>query len=386
MKKLIFPSKLSFARTLLPFTQLFVAMIAFLILNSCSSKKQEKAPAEQPVAVTIQEVGIADVPFYIEGIGALSAYWSVDIKAQVTGMLLSMHFVEGSFVKKGDLLYIIDQRPFKAALESALGTLELDEANLRYAKKRLESYKELLKHKFFSEINYADYERDFETWVATLRRDKGEAETAKINLGYTEIKAPIDGYLGDTNFNPGNIIPAVGSTPMVTLRKVTPIYAYFSVPELYLSDIRKYQAQAPLQIDFYFQNAVDPSLKGELNFIDNTVDPNTGMIRLIGIIPNEDVKGWPGQYIRAKLFLKLLKDSVVVHETAIQLGAKGPFVYVVKEDMSVEERYIETGIRQGEMQVVQKGLSSGEKVVTNGQLNLYNGAKIHIPAKSEPDR
>jgi multidrug efflux system membrane fusion protein len=359
----------------------FLIFFTLFLLN-CSCNKKPPAQPSLPPLVEAGEVDRADVPFYVYGIGQLVPFRQVTISPQVDGIITGIYFKDGDLVEEGQLLYTIDPRPYEAAMLQAVGSLALDQANLVLSKKLVERYYDLYKNDFYSAANYDTLVQNMKSNEGAVERDQGAIAAAKLNIEYSRITAPFKGIIGIHQVDPGNIAVGRSGQSLVTLVQSSPIYAQFTISESSLGDIRHYQNIHPLSVYLYFQNASDPSLEGTLFAIDNTVEVNTGMITMRAIIPNEDYKGWAGQYIKAQILVKYLKDSLIVTETAIQSGPDGKFVYVIKPDMTVEKRTVQKGLEFDQNVVIEKGLEEGEKVVTDGQLNIYPGAKVAIKPPS----
>lgn len=361
----------------------FRLLLCFLLLCSCSKKKSEKIQDPAPgIPVKISTASLADVPYYISGIGRLVAYNTVNITPQVTGRIMKVAFNQGDLVKKGDLLFVLDSRLYEADLLKALGNLAIDQASLTLAQKKVERYSELLKQDYYSAVNFDELVQNVKIYEGSIQRDKGDIATARLNLEYSQIRAPIEGFVGIKNADEGNLAVADNADPLVILLQITPLYAEFTIAEKYLNEVQKYQKIKPLPVEVYFQSATEPSLHGELSVINNRIELGTGMIRLRATLPNQDYLGWPNTFITAKILVKVLKNSVVVPEEAIQIAQDKEFIYVVKADMTVESKSIKRGIRYGNQFVIETGIEAGQKIVTEGQLNLYPNATVVIKEAS----
>lgn len=354
----------------------FLFMI--VLMSGCTAQNKRIATSPRLTAVKAVEATKADVPYYVEGIGQLVPFRQVNISPQVNGQITQVLFHDGDFVKEGQLLFTIDPRPYEAALVQALGTLAIDQAALVYAKNQVERYRELYKQDYYSAANFDQLVQNEKGLEGSVKRDLGQIAAAKLNIEYSSIKAPMDGIIGIHQLDPGNIAIGENNQLLVTLVQATPIYAEFSIPEKNLNEVQKYQKIQPLKVESYLQDTKEQPLIGTLYSINNTVNVGTGMIVMRSLIPNLDLRGWPGQYIHAKVLVNTLKDSIVIPNYAVQESPKGSFVFVIKPDMTAEKRTVQKGIRYGDMITITHGLEAGEQVVGEGQLNVYPGAKVSI--------
>jgi multidrug efflux system membrane fusion protein len=357
------------------------------------------------VPVTTAHVEQKAVPVTIPAVGTAEAISTVQIRAQVTGQLSQVHFAEGQEVKKGDLLFSLDARPFEAALQQAQAVLARDTATANNAAAQNARYEDLYKRGLIPRDQYETQQASSQSAQATLQADQAAVETAKLNVAYTRITAPISGRTGSLAAHLGDLVRANDTTPLVIINQLAPIYVTFSVPGRYLGDIRRYQSERPLQVVARGQASVPPGSQppppsttpqaaptarpteagmaepvptatGSVTFIDNTVDPTTGTIKLKGTFPNTDHKLWPGLFVQVTLNLSSDPNAIVVPAIAVQASQTGQFVYVVKPDSTVEMRNVTVARQQGEQMVIASGLSAGEEVVTDGQLRLTPGARI----------
>lgn len=349
--------------------------ISFLITCCCLLGCSAKPKEDKKFPITMAEVTVDDVPEYIKGIGELAASIEVDVRAQVSGTLTDVLFNDGAKVNVGDLLMVIDQRPFLANLKEAEASLAEDEAKLCYALDFANTYGTLVGKEYVARLDYQQGVQNVDVYKAAIEADIAVIEKAKIDLGYTEIRSPILGYIGGRTYDPGNYVDANQNTVLATLLKVTPLFVNFSIPSDYVYEVRQKQKINALYLEAVLPNDPEP-LRGTLNFIDNNVNDQTGMISLRGIIPNADERGWPGQFVRVNLLRRIIENASLVPTSAIVLGQKGYFVFVVNADMTVNPRLIQKGFEYGEYTIVYSGLKQGEKVVTDGQLNLFSGAKV----------
>ncbi len=352
------------------------------LAQACSNEATGKAKAEDPkkkliVPVLVGTAVERNVPVQVSAIGNVEASARVAIKAQVAGELTGVHFREGQFVKKGDLLFTIDPRPFEARLKQAEANLAKSRAQLQNAKKLVERYGSVVQKGYVAEDQYDQVVANSAALEATVRADEAAVEQARLELKYTTIRSPIDGSTGDLKLDAGNIIKANDNDqPMVTIHQVSPVHVVFSIPEQNLPDIRRHMGRGRLGVAAAIPGDTEGPVEGELTFVDNQVDSTTGTIQLKGAFPNEDRRLWPGQFVSVVLTLSEERGMVVVPTQAVQTGQEGSYVYVVRPDMTVDYRLLELGRTIDQEVVVKKGLGSGEKVVTEGQLRLAPGVQV----------
>jgi multidrug efflux system membrane fusion protein len=346
-----------------------------------------------------------DVPLEIQVIGNVEAYSTISVKAQVGGQLTNVYFHEGDYVKSGDLLFTIDPRPFEAALNQAIANLAQNEAALGQAQANLA--RDTAQNKY-TQANAARYAELFEGGVvskdqseqlraaadassqalaadaaaiesakANIGASKAAADNARVQLSYTGIRSPIDGRTGNLSVKQGNVVMA-NSVELMTINQLEPIYVTFAVPEAQLPAIKRYMAERKLAVRAGPQDSPGDEETGVLTFIDNSVDPTTGTIKLKGTFANSDRKLWPGQFVRVTLRLTIQPNAIVVPNEAVQTGQTGSYVYVVKQDRTVEMRPVSTGARVDQDMVVDRGLQLGEMVVTEGQLRLAPGSRVAV--------
>ncbi|RPI35811.1 MAG: efflux RND transporter periplasmic adaptor subunit, partial [Nitrospiraceae bacterium] len=365
---------------------IFLAGLVTIFLAGCSGKKAEQPKMMPAVPVTVGVVSQKTVPVQLRAIGNVEAFSTVGIKAQINGTLAKAHFTEGQDVKKGSLLFTIDPRPFEAALRQAEAALARDRAQFENAKKDAARYADLVKKGYVSQEQYEQFRTNAEALESVVQADMAQIETAKIQLGYCSVYAPISGRTGSLLLHEGNLVKANADTPMVVINQIQPIYISFSVPEQYLLDIKKYSSAGKLKVEVAVPGDEAHQVEGELSFVDNTVDIATGTIKLKGTFANTDKRLWPGQFTNVSMTLTSLRDAVAVPTQALQTGQEGQYVFVVKQDNTVEQRKVAAGISFADETVVEKGLAPGEQVVTDGQMRLMPGAKVAVrqPGQQAP--
>lgn len=392
---------------------LCIGILGLLLLAglfpACSREKSGKAvSAPLPVVVGIATQKM--VPVQLRAIGNVQAYSTVNVKSRVPGQIMRVYFKEGDDVKKEALLFMIDPRPFEAALKQAEANLERDMAQVRQAEANIgrdmtqeknaqadaDRYKMLFEKGVVAQQQYDKFHTDWEALVATVQADRAAkanaeaavladraaVENAKLQLSYCSIHSPMDGRTGSLIVQEGNIIKE-NDANLVVINQITPIYATFSIPEQYLGEIKKYMSVGKLKVEAIVPNNEVSPYQGFISFVDNAVDTATGTIKLKGTFANNDRRLWPGQFVNVILTLTTDPNVIVVPSQTIQIGQEGQYVFVVKPDLTVESRPVVPGRTANGETIIQKGLNADEKVVTDGQLRLYPGATVEIkPAES----
>jgi multidrug efflux system membrane fusion protein len=394
-------------------------VVAVLLLPAALSACSDRAngtpraggPAGRPAGPP--PVGVADaveraVPVQVTAVGNVQAYTTVAVRSQVAGQIDQVHFTEGRDVKRNDLLFTLDQRPFRTALAQAEAALRQREAEVRQAEANLtrdlaqlensrtqeRRYRTLVEKELVAREQYDQMRTALAAMEATVNADRAAIENAKasanaaraavdaarVQLSYTVIRSPMDGRTGNLMIQRGNVIKANDDNPLVIIAQTRPIYVSFAVPERYLGDIERYRADNRLKVEARLPD--DRRVTGDLTFVNNTVDTTTGTIQLKATFPNADGALWPGQFVQATLTLTS-EPGIVVPSQAVQAGQQGSYVFVVKPDLTVESRHVDVGRRLEREVVIAKGLRAGERVVTDGQLRLVPGAKVDIkPART----
>jgi multidrug efflux system membrane fusion protein len=342
---------------------LFILLAGFVTYRILQQRATEVKATQPPVRpASVSRVITKDVPLYLDEIGTCAAYETVQVQAQVNGVIMARHFQDGSDVKKGDLLFTIDPRPYQAALDQAKAQNALDQVTL----KRQE---DLRARKVIAQ-------QDYDIAVANAQKSQALTEAAQVNLDYCSIKSPINGRIGLRNVDVGNLV-GPSSPALVTIQGLDPIYSDFTVAENDLPLVRKYLGGPNVKVETYLADGSITPRIGELYFIDNAVQPGSGTVKVRGITPNPDRALWPMEFVRVRFILDILSNATLVPSQAVQISQSGPFVFVVKPDNTVELRPVTPGQpQQGDLTVIEKGVKSGETVVVTGQLALSPGAKI----------
>jgi len=354
-----------------------------MLLLGCSSRDSVQAAKPQAPAapVRVATVSSRNMPVQLSAIGNVEATSTVSIKAQISGQLVKVHFKEGDFVKKGQLLFTIDRAPFEADLRKAEATLAKDEAQALNSKLDAERYQGLGREGVVSKQQVDAAQAAYNAMAATTAADKAAIETAKINLQYTSIYSPINGRTGNVGVKEGNLVKANDLPILVTINQIEPIYVSFSVPEQQLGEVKKYLGSKTLHVDASPQNS-GQHFDGKLTFIDNSVDLTTGTIKLKATFDNQQRTLWPGQFVDVSLTLSMQPNAVVVPTTAVQTSQTGTYVYVVNSDLTVQPQPVKVGWAVGDTTIIASGLQPGQRVVTDGQLRLVPGAKVDIKSSS----
>jgi membrane fusion protein, multidrug efflux system len=347
------------------------------------AKESRKAPKGPPaVPVTIASVLQETVPIRLQAIGNVEAYQTVSVKARVDGQIVTVNFREGDPVKKNEVLFRVDPRPYEAALRQAEANALRDQAARDQARSQEKRYQELLDKNFISKEAYAQIRTNAATAEATAAASQAALENARLNLEYCTIVSPLDGYVGKVLLQAGNMVRANDVNALAVINQVRPIYVNFAVPEQSLPEVRKYRAAGPLAVETVPDPGAPPAL-GELIFVDNAVDPSTGTIRLRARFPNTDAALWPGQFVSVTLRLYDQVDAIIIPAPAVQNGPEGQYVYVVGQDLVANVRKIAVQRTDGERVIVASGLQKGERVVTRGQLRLGPKTRVQIGKAAE---
>lgn len=358
-------------------TSLFPA-IALIAIAGCSHGPADTFGEREAVPILVAKVQQKTVSDTIRAIGRVEAFSTVDVKAQINGQVMQVHFRQGQDVKQGDLLFTIDPRPFEAALNQAEANLAKDHAQYKQAEAERQRDLVLLKQNIESRQQYDQAEATAASLQAAMQADEAAIQTARLNLEYCTIRAPIAGRTGDLLVHAGNLVKPDADTAMVVINQVHPVYVDFAIPEQQLPAVREYMEEHQLPVQVSLPEQQGPVESGELSFVDNAVDSKTGTINLKGQFDNADSRLWPGEFVNATLVLREHPNAILVPSQAVQTGQEGSFVFVVQPDMKAAIRPIVIGESIGNETVVNSGLKAGETVVTDGQLRLIPGATVTI--------
>src|SRR5213592_384297 len=342
---------------------LFVVLAALVLYRIFQHRISEvKASQPPPRTVVVANVTTKDVTLYLDEIRTCAAYETVQVQAQVSGQIIGRHFQDGADVKKGDLLFTIDPRPFQAVFEQAKAQAALDQITL----KRQQELR----------ARNVNSPQDLDTARANAEKSEAAAAAAQVNVDFCYIKSPINGRVGLRNVDVGNLV-GPSSSPLVTIQGLDPIYTDFTVSETDLPLVRRYLDGPNVKVETRSPDGGKPPRTGDLYFIDNAVQPGSGTVKARGVTPNPDRALWPSEFVRVRFILDMLKNAMLVPAQAVQVSQSGPFVFVVKTDNTVDLRPVKPGQRQeGDLTVIENGVKPGETVVVTGQLALSPGAKV----------
>ncbi len=366
----------------------FVVLLAggyyFRDVTFQKAPETKSAPAPAGQAIVADVATEMSVPIQVSAIGTVQSIATVIIKSRVDGQIADLHFEEGQEVKEGDLLFTLDNRSFQAQLAQAEATLDRDRAQLQRARAEVKRQTELATRGVASAQKLEDVQTAVLVLEAAIRAGEAAIENARVNLSYTEIRAPIAGRTGSVTLKRGNLVKSNDTTqqavPLVTITQLRPIYVAFTVPERYLSDIRAAAASASerLPVLVTIPNHPQSPITGRLTFVDNQVDVTTGTISLKATFANDDATLWPGQFVNVTLTLGLQANAIVVPSAAIQIGPNGPYVFVIRPDSTVELRLVRVDRAVNDKTVIAGGLVGGDRVVVDGQLRLRNGTRVTV--------
>ncbi|HXJ16180.1 MAG TPA: efflux RND transporter periplasmic adaptor subunit [Candidatus Polarisedimenticolia bacterium] len=347
-----------------------------LLIGGCTTKTVQTAPM-LAVPVTVAKAVQKTVPINLTAIGSADAYSSVSVKAQVNAVLEQVHIQEGQFVKKGDLLFTLDARPFEAALAQAQANLARDQAQAELTDVQARRYDALYKAGVAPKEQFDQMRANADAQHAAVRADQAAVEAARLQVQYCKIYAPIAGRTGALQVYPGNIVKQNDVPVLIVINQINPIFVNFSLPEQYLGAVQKFMARGKLRVEATPYGETEPDT-GYLTFVDNTVDNTTGTFKLKGTFANQNHRLWPGQFSTISLRLAQDEDATVIPSQAVQTGRSGEVVFVVKSDSTVEERPVKVARTFDGDSVISSGIQPGETVVTDGQLRLIPGIKVRV--------
>jgi len=397
-----------------------LAGLTAALLTGCTNKAAQQNFERPPAPVSVTTAITQDVPTYLDAIGKTVAREVVSIQPQVSGRITRIHFTDGADVKKGEMLFTIDTRPFEANLRQAQANVSKDnalrkqaEANLakdiaqaKWGEVQVKRYGELVQSGVVPREQYEQLRANADSLNATVDADRAAVhsadeaikvdtaavESAKVQLSYCYIRSPIDGRAGQRLVDVGNVVNPGGSSggsassnsstsngnSLLVIERLDPIYADFTIPQDKLADVQQQMRTGRLKTEVRLPDTSDNPVVGQLTFLNNAVENATGTVNLRATVPNAGHHFWPGRFVNIRLVLSTIHEAVLVPATAPQMSAKGSFVYVVKQDSTAEQRPVTLGQRQGDLIVVESGVQSGERVVTNGQLGVTPGGKVRI--------
>ncbi len=364
--------------------------LAFLLILTAGSttglwfgaRSSPVGDSERPTLVPVEASAVMrrDVPVYLFGLGNVQAYNTVTVRAQVDGQITEVAFKEGQDVKAGDVLIKIDPRSFQANLDQALAKKAQDQAQLDNIRRDLQRHAALVEKNYVARQQFEATQAQVAQLEAAVKGDEASIEYARVNLGYSTIRSPLDGRAGIRRIDSGNVVHANDANGIVIITQTHPISILFTLPEDALQGIVQAMATGPLPVAALSRDGQEQFDVGELTLIDNAIDQATGTIRLKATLPNHAGLLWPGQFVTARLHVSTLRDALTVPATAIQNGPDGSFAYLVRDDRTVEVRKLKLRQNYSKSAVVEAGLRDGDLVVTSGQYRLQPGSKVEIAA------
>jgi membrane fusion protein, multidrug efflux system len=352
---------------------LLLVMFLTAQVKGCIARNYK--PPVHPRPVQTAQSFKKDVPLYVDSFGTLTSPGSVDIKAQVTGKILEVSFEQGSEVKKGDVLFVIDPAPYKAELDKAEAALAEDTVNMRLKLDTLERNRILFEKDLISQQEFEQYHTEATAAVAKVELDRANIQSANINLEYCYVRSPLSGLAGKRQVDPGNIVPANTGPTLVNIKTVSEFYVDFTLPERDLASVRGAMEKQALEIHIIVPGDEQRTFLGKLDFIDNAVDDRTGTFALRATVKNDERALWSGQFVTVRLILGMARDAVLVPYAAPQIGKNGYYVFVVTRGKA-DLRQVVLGTRDGDDVVIEKGVNALETVVTVGQMGLAPGMPV----------
>ncbi len=364
---------------------LAVVLILCASFFGCTSSDKQKAQAAGPraVSVSVAKVEQQEMPVYLVGLGSVTAFYTANIKSRVDGQIMRVNFQEGQIVKEGDLLILIDPRPYQVQLEQMQAQLFKDQATLRDARLNLDRYTTLIPSGSIAQQQVDTQKSLVDQLDGQVRTDQAQIDNAKLQLVYCNITAPFTGRVGLRQVDPGNIVHATDTNPMLVLTQLQPIAVVFTLPEDQLPTVAQHMKNSTLLVEAYSRDYQTKLATGKLLTIDNQIDQTTGTAKLKAVFDNKDNQLWPNQFVNANLLLETRKNSTVLPSAAILRGPQGPYVYAVKSDKTVEARPVTIALTQGNTTAITGGVNPGDMVVTDGQDKLQTGSTIE-PRPSGP--
>lgn len=355
--------------------------------SSATKPSRGRAAGPQTMPVTVATAQKQDMPYYLTGLGSVTAFYTVNVKSRVDGQLVEVKFKEGQNVKQGELLAVIDPRPYEVQLSQAQATLFKDQATLRDAQLNYQRYKSLLQDSGGISQQQVDTQQStVDQLEGTVRSDQATIDNAKLQITYCHITAPVSGRIGLRQVDPGNIVHATDTTSMFVITQLQPIAVLFTLPEDDLPAVAQRMKKGTLTVDVYNQNDETKIATGKLLTIDNEIDPTTGTGKLKAVFDNKDSALWSNQFVNVRLLLEIRKNSTIIPAAAIQRGPEGTYVFLMKPDKTVEVRPVTVAFTQQNLSDIASGVSPGDIVVTEGQDKLQAGSKVEPreQAASEP--
>jgi len=359
---------------------LLLAILSLFIAAACTRSNpratQTAGPGAAPVPVSIAPVVRRDVPIILTGLGTVQAYYTVTLKSRVDGQIMSVNFREGQDVRKGQLLAVIDPRPYEVALQTAKANLARDQAQLNTAKANLARSKQLLADDVVAQQDYDTQEASAGQFAGTVLADKAAIDNAKLNLEYTRITSPLNGRIGLRLVDPGNMVHATDANGLMVVTQMRPIAVMFTLPEDQLPGVLAQSRKGTLKVQAYSRDDQTVLATGKLETVDNQIDVTTGTARLKAVFDNKDGALWPNQFVNIHMELSIAKGALVVPTAALQRGPDGSLAYIMGADNKVMIQQVTIAMTQGNIALISSGLKEGQQVVTEGQDKLQNGSLV----------
>ena len=361
---------------------LFAAVLTLATIGCGRSSVQAAPPAMPAPLVTVAKATAEDVPRYLDEIGRNAAFESVTVTPQVGGRIVERHFQDGENLHKGQLLFVIDPRPYKAQVDSAQAALAQAKAGLDLARIQFARDEEVIGTRAISKQDYDTKKNAVDVYRAQVEASEATLETAKLNLEYCYIHSPIDGRAGARLVDVGNVVQP-NATSLLSIQRLDPIYANFTITESDLPGVQKQMSNGTLSAAVRLPSEAENAARtGRVEFLDNAVQNGSGTVNLRATMRNSDHYFWPGQFVNVRLVLSTEKGAVLIPNQATQISQKGTFVYVVKSDDTAELRPVKLGQRQGDQVVVSEGVAANERVVLAGQMLVRPGDKVRVDSGS----
>ncbi len=348
------------------------------------SGNPQQGRGQQAVSVAVATAEVRDMPVYLNGLGSVEAFNTVTVKSRIDGQLMQVTFKEGQQVKKGDLLAVIDPRPYEVQLSQAQATLFKDNAALKDAAANLERFQGLYKEGITSRQQMDSQQALVGQLEGTVRADQAQVDNIKLNLVYTRITAPVSGRVGLRQVDAGNIVHASDANGLLVITQLQPIAVLFTLPEESLPAVSRRMHSGTLPVDAFSQDNQTRIATGKLVTIDNQIDPSTGTGKLKAVFDNRDNALWPNQFVNVRMLLETRRNNTVVPAAAVQRGPQGTYIYVVKPDKTADLRPVAVSFTQGNFASIGNGINPGEVVVTDGQDKLQAGSKVEFRTGAAP--
>jgi membrane fusion protein, multidrug efflux system len=364
-------------------TLLSLSILSLLTVAACKKSTPDSSQnagrsgtGAPPVSVSVVPVAREDVPIILTGLGTVQASNTVTLKTRVDGQIMAVYFREGQDVRKGQLLALIDPRPYEVALETAKANLGRDQAQLNTAKANLARSKALLAAGVIAQQDYDTQEAAAGQFTGTVQADQAAIDNAKLNLVYTRITSPLDGRVGLRLIDPGNMVHAADANGMLVVTQMRPIAVVFTLPQEQLPEVLEQSRKGPLNVQAFSSNDQTVLATGKLETVDNQIDVTTGTAKLKSVFDNKDGALWPNQFVNIHMQLSTAKDALVIPMAAVQRGPDGNLVYVMGADRKITIQPVTIALTQGNIALISAGLQAGQQVVTEGQDKLQTGTVV----------